>query len=45
MDHKNFQLLGPITLHEKRILRSSNIVHGSFQTSSKFFHVDGELSD
>jgi hypothetical protein len=27
------------------ILRSSNIVHGSFQTSSKNSHVDGEPSD
>ncbi len=26
-------------------LRSSNIVHGSFQTSSRNFHVDGESSD
>jgi len=26
-------------------LRSSNIVHGSFQTSSKIFHVDGESND
>jgi hypothetical protein len=26
-------------------LRSSNIVHGSFQTSSKIFHVDGESSE
>ncbi len=26
-------------------LKSSNIVHGSSQTSSKTFHVDGELND
>jgi hypothetical protein len=26
-------------------LRFSNIVHGSSQTSSRNFHVDGELSD
>jgi hypothetical protein len=26
-------------------LRSSNIVHGSFQTSFRNFHVDGESSD
>jgi hypothetical protein len=26
-------------------LKSSNIIHGSSQTSSKFFHVDGESSD
>jgi len=26
----------------KDILRFSNIVHGSFQTSSRNFHVDGE---
>jgi len=26
-------------------LKSSNIVHGSSQTSSKIFHVDGESSD
>jgi len=29
----------------KGILRSSNIIHGSFQTSSRNFHVDGESSD
>jgi hypothetical protein len=29
----------------KRRLRSSNIVHGSSQTSSINFHVDGESSD
>ncbi len=29
----------------KRKLRSSNIVHGSFQTSSINFHVDDESSD
>jgi hypothetical protein len=29
----------------KGILKSSNIVHGSFQTSSRNFHVDGESSD
>jgi hypothetical protein len=29
----------------QRKIRSSNIVHDSFQTSSKKFHVDGESSD
>jgi hypothetical protein len=29
----------------KRRLRSSNIVHGSFQTSSRNFHVDFESND
>jgi hypothetical protein len=29
----------------KRRLRSSNIIHGSFQTSSINFHVDGESSE
>jgi hypothetical protein len=29
----------------KRILRFSNIVHHSFQTSSKNLHVDDELND
>ncbi len=29
----------------KRRLRSSNIVHGSFQTSSRSSHVDGESNE
>jgi hypothetical protein len=29
----------------KRKLRSSNIVHGNYQTSSRNFHVNGELND
>jgi hypothetical protein len=29
----------------ERRLRSSNIIHGNFQTSSKNYHVNGESSD
>jgi hypothetical protein len=29
----------------ERQIRSSNIIHDSFQTSSKNSHVNGELSD
>jgi hypothetical protein len=45
MDHKSFQLVGPVALHGKEDLRFSNIVHGSSQTSSRNPHVDDELSD
>jgi hypothetical protein len=36
---------GSSSIPWKGILRSSNIVHGSFQTSSKNLHVDDESSD
>jgi hypothetical protein len=37
--------VGPITLHGKGRLRSSNIVPGNSQTSSRNFHVNGESND
>ncbi len=37
--------MGPIVFHGKGRLRSSNIVNGSSQTSSKNPHVDDESSD
>jgi len=45
MDQKRFQLLGLIALHGKGRLKSSNIVHGNSQTSSRNFHIDGESND
>jgi len=36
---------GSSSIPWKGILRSSNIIHGSFQTSSKNPHVDDESSD
>jgi len=36
---------GSKTIPWKEKLRFSNIVHGSTQTSSRNFHVDGESSD
>jgi hypothetical protein len=45
VDQKHFQLLGPIALHGKGRLKSSNIVHGSSQISSRNFHVNGESND
>jgi hypothetical protein len=41
----SLQLMGPITFHGiKGRLKSSNIVHNSFQTSFINSHVDGELN-
>jgi hypothetical protein len=36
---------GSSSIPWKGKLRSSNIVHGNSQTSSNFFHVDGESND
>ncbi len=45
VDHKNLQLMSLVTFHGKGKLKTSNIVHGSFQTSFKNFHVDGDSND
>jgi hypothetical protein len=42
---QEFSISGSSSTPWKRRLRSSNIVHGSFQTSSKNFHVNGESSE
>ncbi len=42
---QEFSIYGSSSTPWKGILRSSNIVHGSFQTSSKNPHVDVESSD
>ncbi len=42
---QEFSISGSSSIPWKGRLRSSNIVHGSFQTSSRNFHVDGESSE
>jgi len=42
---QEFSISGSNSIPWKGILRSSNIVHGSFQTSSRNHHVDDESSD
>ncbi len=42
---QEFSISGSSSTPWKGILRSLNIVHGSFQTSSKNPHVDDESSD
>jgi len=42
---QKFSISGSNSIPWKGILRSSNIVHGNFQTSSRNLHVDDESSD
>ncbi len=42
---QEFSISGSNSTPWKGILRFSNIVHGSFQTSSRNLHVDDESSD
>jgi len=42
---QEFSINGSNNIPWKGRLRSSNIVHGSSQTSSRNFHVDGESSE
>jgi hypothetical protein len=42
---REFSISGSNNTPWKGKFRSSNIIHGSFQTSFILFHVDGELND
>jgi len=42
---QEFSINGSNNTPWKRILKSSNIIHGSFLTSFINSHVDGELND
>ncbi len=45
MDHKSFQLVGPIALHGKEDYDFQTLYMGIYQTSFKNSHVDGVSND